>query len=85
MKGGYLIINLQGNAITANTSFTVNGIYNRLEGNYGKAILLTNYIRDGIEQPDVFASCHIENTGIRLLFGSSTVLTVSANDTVAVT
>lgn len=54
-KGGYQIIDLKGNDLTG-ASFTISGIYDALEGNYNKAILLSGIVIGGVEYDDVFTT-----------------------------
>lgn len=54
-KGGYKIIDLKGNDLT-DATFTIDGIYEALEGNYNKAILLTGIVINDVEYDDVFTT-----------------------------
>lgn len=54
-KGGYQIIDLKGNDLIG-ASFTISGIYDVLEGNYNKAILLSGIVIGGVEYDDVFTT-----------------------------
>lgn len=55
MKGGYQSIDFKNVALSG-TKKVVNGIYEAIEGNYGKATLLTGLNYGGTEKGDVFAT-----------------------------
>lgn len=52
-KGGYKLIDLLNNSFTAGTPITIEGIYEAIEGNYGKRIVLTGFVVGEIEYDDV--------------------------------
>lgn len=49
-KGGYQILDLKGNNFTVGEAVTIDGIYEKIEGNYHKALLLENFSLSEIEQ-----------------------------------
>lgn len=59
-KGGYIIIDLENNDLT--NSFTLEGVYERLEGNYGKAIQLTGITINSVEKADAFVIAKVDNS-----------------------
>lgn len=56
--GGYKIINLNNVNITTADGGTVDGIYESMENNYRKPLLLSNVVIDGTE----YADCYIMAT-----------------------
>lgn len=54
MKGGYQIIDFKERNLTGN-SVIIPGVYESIEGNYYKPILLSGLVIDGIERSSVFA------------------------------
>lgn len=46
-KGGYQIIDFKGTNFIADTPVTIEGVYERIEGSYLKAVLLENFTVDG--------------------------------------
>lgn len=54
MRGGYQIVDLGGINYQAGQSKTVPGVYDKIEGNYYKPILLTNMVQFGHRIGDVF-------------------------------
>lgn len=51
-KGGYKIIDLHGEEIKT-TVVEFPGIYEEIEGNYGKLLILSGIHIDGVDYPDV--------------------------------
>lgn len=56
VKGGYKIINLKDTVINADGGTTIAGIYEEIEHNYRKPLLLSGIIIENVEKPDVFIS-----------------------------
>lgn len=54
LKGGYKIIDLKGVTIASEGGTTVTGIYNDIENNYRKPLLLSGIVIEGVEKADVF-------------------------------
>lgn len=54
IKGGYKIINLKNVAIDTENGTTLTGIYNDIENNYRKPLLLSGVVIDGVEKADTF-------------------------------
>lgn len=65
-KGGYLIVDLKGNDIATLAGEVIPGIYETLEGNYGKPVLVSGIVVDGVEKPDVFVSVRLFEGGFYL-------------------
>ena len=51
MRGGYIIVDVSGVTFTAGEVATIPGIYETLEGNYGKAVMLSEFTLDGTFYP----------------------------------
>ena len=54
-KGGYQIIDLKGTNFSSD-SHTIPGIYESIEGNYHKPLLLSGIVLAGVEYADVFVT-----------------------------
>lgn len=54
IKGGYKIVSLNDIEIPTENGVTIPGIYNIIENNYRKPLLLSGIIIDGVEKADTF-------------------------------
>lgn len=54
MKGGYKIIDLKNTALADGVAATIPGIYEQIEGNYRKPLLLEGIQLDGVEYPAAY-------------------------------
>lgn len=81
-KGGYKIINLNNNDLSQ-ASFTLDGVYEEIEGNYQKALLLSGIIIDGVEKADVFVTAEIVNSKYVIKAYDKT-LTIDSDDLIAI-
>lgn len=62
-KGGYIIVSLASLDIASSgATKEVKGIYEKLEGSYGKPILLTDIVVDGVEKHDIFVMAEVVGT-----------------------
>lgn len=62
-KGGYIIVSLALLDIASSgATKEVKGIYEKLEGSYGKPILLTDIVLDGVEKHDIFVMAEVVGT-----------------------
>lgn len=52
LKGGYKIINLSDTVINADGGATIDGIYESIENNYRKPLILSGIVIDGVEKAD---------------------------------
>lgn len=78
-NGGYQIIDLQNNDLKTNSTITINGIYDKIEGNYNKPLLFSGIVINGVEKPDTFATVEVDNTNyIVKLYDRK--LTINDND-----
>lgn len=77
LKGGYKIIDLKGVDVTKNTMM-IEGIYESIESNYGKPLLISGIIIDGVEKDDVFVQATLNGTAYEFeLYG----YTIQVQDT----
>lgn len=83
VKGGYKIIDLKDTVINADGGTTIAGIYEEIEHNYRKPLLLSGIIIDNVEKPDVFIS--ITNTDGNFSFSAyGKTYTVANSDLVTI-
>lgn len=79
-KGGYKIINLKNKDFT-DGPFTIKGIYDRIENNYGKPLLLSGIVIDGVEKDDVFIEVKVKSSAFVIVVYDYK-LTINAEDVV---
>lgn len=72
-KGGYVIVDLKGQSITAGTPFTLDGVTARLNRAKNKACLLSGFAIGGGEKRDVFVDLQKTEDGYVALFGQYTM------------
>ena len=60
-KGGYKIIDLKG--LDFSTNKVIDGIHESIEDNYGKPLLFSGIVIDGVEKDDVFANVVVNGDG----------------------
>lgn len=60
-KGGYKIIDLKGLDFSSN--IVIDGIHEDIEDNYGKPLLFSGIVIDGVEKDDVFANVVVNGDG----------------------
>lgn len=77
MKGGYLVIDMHG--MDVETGGTVSGIYNNIESNYHKPIVIHNITKNGVKQVDEYATKVTMAEPIVITTGS-TVYTIDSDD-----
>ena len=80
-KGGYKIIDLKGYDFT-NADMVIDGIYDTIESNYGKPLLFTGIVIDGIEKDDVYAMVETIGSTYRVTLYDK-VVTISDLDVVS--
>lgn len=84
-KGGYKIFNLSGNTFTDGTeSDAISGIYETLESNYNKPILVSGLKVGTTEYADFFATLTVSGTSFVLTGAGIGTITVTDDDTVTV-
>lgn len=60
MNTGYKIIDLK-NISLSSTAVTITGIYDSIESNYRKALLLANIVIDSVEKANVFTYADVDS------------------------
>ena len=85
IKGGYKIVNLKDvNLITGSGSpVKIDGIYDAIENNYRKPILLSGIVIDGVEKADAFATL-FTNGGNFVAFVYNKYIKITSDDMVSV-
>lgn len=71
MRGGYKIIDLQNKNITT-TEVTIDNLYESIESNYRKPLLLSNLVIDGKELANIYVYAIVDGTDYKLYFGDTT-------------
>lgn len=80
LKGGYKIIDLKGIDVTQ-SAMMVEGVYESIESNYGKPLLISGIVIDGVEKDDVFVQATLNGSAYEFeLYG----YTIQVQDTDAV-
>lgn len=82
IKGGYKIINFKNINIKTGNSTTIKGIYELIEANYKKALMISGLMIDDIVQSDFFANYKVNNSNFEIAYNGGT-LTVEQDDTVS--
>lgn len=54
MRGGYKLIDMKGLDIHADSTVKIEGIYDKIEGNYGKPLLFHGLLHNDIEMEDTW-------------------------------
>ena len=84
LKGGYKIIDFKDINLVTGTASTIAGVYDAIESNYRKAILISGISIDGVKMADSFVELLLvdgtEYTGT--LYGKT--LTITDTDAVTV-
>ena len=74
-KGGYKIIDLK-NVELNDDAVTIDGIYEAIEGNYKKALLLTGLCIDGVEYAGAFTTASVDDGNyIMMVYGYTITIT----------
>lgn len=82
LNGGYKIIDLQGVALSGE-AVIIDGIYEAIEGNFGKAIMLSGFNVGGIEKDDVFVNVNVDSGNFVIeVYGQK--LTITDGDEVTI-
>lgn len=75
-KGGYHIVDFKGGDINGGT---IKGLYESLEGSYGKAILVAGLTTSGNGIREQFADVTLDGANYKLVLSEGTI-TVNEND-----
>ena len=70
-KGGYKIIDLKG--LDFSEDMVIKGIHESIEDNYGKPLLFSGIVIDGVEKDDVFANAVVNGDGYDVLLYGQTL------------
>lgn len=81
--GGYKIINFHNTAITTGTPVTISGVYEALENNYRKAIMLSGIVIDNVEYADAYITPVVSDTSFTFSVYGKT-FTVTNEDSITV-
>lgn len=54
--GGYKIVDLKNTNVTSADGATISGVYEALENNYRKTVMLSGIVIDGVEYADVYVA-----------------------------
>lgn len=75
LKGGYKIINLKNIDLISATGEIIDGIYEEIESNYNKVILVTGIVKDDIEKADAFVQVTTNGTDFEfIIYGTKVVI-----------
>lgn len=61
-RGGYQVLDIKNKDLTIGEATEITGTYETLEGNYRKAILLSNLVIGGVEYPNRFVEFGTEQS-----------------------
>lgn len=85
IKGGYQILDLKGTPFNEGAyTMTLDGIYEVLEGNYGKPVLLSGLVVNGKEYGDCFVDVNLNGTTYTIKCYNVTI-TIANTDAINVT
>ena len=83
VKGGYKIINLNDTEINTTNGTTIAGIYESIENNYRKPLMLSGIVIESVEKPDTYIEVtSAENSFTFTAYGKT--YTVTNNDLVKI-
>lgn len=88
IKGGYKLIDFKDVNIVADTPTTITGVYNAIENNYRKPLLITGLTIDGVEKEDTFINFeHSENlfNGLLGMIANNEILFISVTNEDSIT
>lgn len=83
VKGGYKVVNFKDENITAENGATVSGVYESLENNYHKALMISGVVIDGTEYNDTFVEVTVSGSDYTFTAYGKT-FTVTSEDKVTV-
>lgn len=82
-KAGYKVLNLKGTDLSS-ASFTLDGVYESIEGNYYKALLLSGIVINSVEKADVFVTAEVDSNANYVIKAYDKTITIASDDTVTV-
>ena len=77
-NGGYVMIDFKDIDITT-VPKKIDGVYNKIENSYRKAIMLNNLIINGVEKNDAFAEPILESSKYQFKVYKGTIEVTSEN------
>lgn len=77
-NGGYVMIDFKDIDITTAPK-KIDGVYNKIENSYRKAIMLTNLVINGVEKNDAFAEPILESSNYQFKLYKGTIEVTSEN------
>lgn len=83
MNTGYQIIDLKNNSLST-TPVTIAGIYDSIESNYRKALLLANIVISDVEKANVFTYADVDSSNYVISVYDGTI-TITDEDAVTYT
>lgn len=83
-KGGYKIIDLKDTEFTVGTAQTIDGIYDSIEGNYRKPLLLSGLTIARFEYSDTFVTAILSGSDYTITAYNYTI-TITDTDSVTIT
>ena len=84
MRGGYQIINFKGTPLeTEGAVMMIDGIYDAIEGNYGKPIMCSGVVIDGKEINEFYSNPTLSGTDFKITINDKTI-TITDVDGVSV-
>lgn len=83
VKGGYKVVNFKDENITTENGATVSGVYESLENNYHKALMISGVVIDGTEYNDTFVEVTVSGSDYTFTAYGKT-FTVTSEDKVTV-
>lgn len=78
MRGGYQIVDFHNENLSG-SSVTIPGIYESIEGNHYKPLLLSGVVLDNVEKADVFAPADISGGNFNFAVYGGTISVTSDN------
>ena len=83
LKGGYKISDFKDTNLVTGKASTIEGVYDAIESNYRKALLISGIVIDGVEKADCFVSFTISSGNyVSEIYGLT--LTITSADAVTV-
>lgn len=83
LKGGYKIVDFRDVNIETENGAVITGIYDGLENNHRKAVMISGVVIDGVEKPNCFVDCEITD-GSYTFKAYGKTFTVTAEDKVSI-
>ena len=82
MIGGYQILNFNNVSLTSGSGVKIEGVYDTLEGNYRKPILISGLVIEGIEQVSTFSQFVVADGSYKTELAQGSIV-ITDDDTVS--